>query len=154
MFKKLLALFFVVTLVSACSSHRRGTEIYEDIEIKEKIVEEVEISVPDRVFFEFNTYHLGTEARRTLDTQAEWLLADSVVEVVIEGNTDERGSREYNLALGQKRADAVKKYLVNKGVRSSRITAISNGKEKPWTRGTSEAARAQNRNAQTVVVVR
>lgn len=109
-------------------------------------------SVPaDRVFFAFDSYSIDDEARRILDGQAEWLNRNPNVRVTIEGHADERGTREYNLALGDRRANAARDYLQSRGVSASRMTTISWGKERPAVEGSSEYAWAQNRRAVTVV---
>jgi peptidoglycan-associated lipoprotein len=108
-------------------------------------------NVGDRVFFAFNKSNLSATARATLQRQAAWLKKYSSVTIRIEGNCDERGTQEYNLALGNRRAHAAKAYLVNLGVAASRIATISYGKERPVALGHDEAAWAQNRNAITVV---
>lgn len=108
-------------------------------------------NVGDRVFFAFNKSNLSPTARATLQRQAAWLKAHPQVTIRIEGNCDERGTQEYNLALGNRRAHAAKAYLVNLGIASSRITTISYGKERPVALGHNEAAWAQNRNAISVV---
>lgn len=108
-------------------------------------------NVGDRVFFAFDKSNLSAEARATLDRQAAWLAKYPQVQVQIAGNTDERGTEEYNLALGQRRANAARDYLVAKGVAASRITTISYGKSRPVALGSNEQAWAQNRNAITSV---
>ncbi len=109
-------------------------------------------SVPsDRIFFGTDEYSIDDQDRRTLDAQAAWLLAHPSIGVTIEGHCDERGTREYNLALGDRRANAAKNYLAAKGVPASRMTTISWGKEKPVALGSNEEAWAQNRRAVTVV---
>ncbi|HEY1604015.1 MAG TPA: peptidoglycan-associated lipoprotein Pal [Allosphingosinicella sp.] len=109
-------------------------------------------SVPsDRVFFGTDEYALDDQDRHTLDAQAAWLTAHPAVSVTIEGHCDERGTREYNLALGDRRANAVKDYLQAKGVPAGRMTTISYGKERPVALGSNEEAWAQNRRAVTVV---
>ncbi len=111
------------------------------------------ISAGDLVYFDFDRYEVRGDARETLDKQAAWLGRYPQIRVRIEGNCDERGTREYNFALGARRAEAVKAYLVERGVPASRIDTISYGKEKPLypTEGDSEDAGAKNRNAHTVV---
>src|SRR5579875_752976 len=109
-------------------------------------------SVPsDRVFFGTNEYSIDEKDRQVLDAQAAWLLAHPGIDVTIEGHCDERGTREYNLALGDRRANAVKDYLQAKGIPASRMTTISYGKERPVALGSNEEAWAQNRRAVTVV---
>ena len=109
-------------------------------------------SVPaDRVFFAFDSYSLDDAARTTLDAQAAWLGQNRNVRVTIEGHADERGTREYNLALGDRRANAARAYLEARGVAPSRMQVISWGKERPAAPGSNEEAYAQNRRAVTVV---
>ena len=106
----------------------------------------------DRVYFAFDSAELSPEARATLDKQAEWLKHHPSVRVIIEGHTDERGTREYNLALGERRANAVKNYLVALGIAPERIETISYGKERPAVLGTGEAVWRLNRRAVTKVI--
>jgi peptidoglycan-associated lipoprotein len=106
----------------------------------------------DTVHFALDQYDLDPEARAILDSQLAWLLKFPNVPVSIEGHCDERGTREYNLALGDRRANSAKNYLVAHGVAASRISTISYGKEKPIALGSDEASWAQNRRAVTVVL--
>lgn len=106
----------------------------------------------DRVFFAFDSYDLDAEARATLDRQAAWLRAHPQVRALIAGNADERGTREYNLALGARRAEAARTYLSVRGVATARLETISYGKERPIDPRPSEAGWARNRNAQTVLI--
>jgi peptidoglycan-associated lipoprotein len=108
-------------------------------------------NVGDRVFFAFDQSNLSGDARATLDRQAAWLQRYPQVSVQLAGNCDERGTEEYNLALGQRRANAARDYLVAHGVSGARITTISYGKERPVALGSDEQAYAQNRNAITSV---
>jgi len=109
-------------------------------------------SVPsDRVFFGFDSFSLDAQARSTLDSQAQWLVANPNVRVTIEGHADERGTREYNLALGDRRANAARDYLQSRGVDPGRMTTLSWGKERPAVEGSTEYAWSQNRRAVTVV---
>jgi peptidoglycan-associated lipoprotein len=105
----------------------------------------------DRVFFEFNRSDISPEAQQILERQASWLQHYPNVSVTIEGHCDERGTREYNLALGERRADAVKNVLAAAGIPASRISTISYGKERPIVLGSDEEAWAQNRVAITTV---
>lgn len=105
----------------------------------------------DRVFFGFDQYDLSNEAQATLRAQAEWLREFSNVNVTIEGHCDERGTREYNLALGERRATAAKNYLVALGIDASRLETVSYGKERPAVLGNSEDVWAQNRRSVMVV---
>ncbi len=109
------------------------------------------VNVGDRVFFDFDRYNLKPPARRVLERQAVWLKKYSKVTITVEGHTDERGTREYNLALGDRRANSTKDYLISLGIDPNRIKTISYGKERPVALGSNEAAWAQNRRAVTVV---
>lgn len=105
----------------------------------------------DRVFFGTDIYDLDAEARSILDRQAEWLAKYPNVRITVEGHADERGTREYNLALGDRRANSAKNYLASK-IDTSRISTVSYGKERPAVAGSDESAWAQNRRAVTVVI--
>jgi peptidoglycan-associated lipoprotein len=113
--------------------------------------EDFRTNVGDRVFFAFDKSDISPEARRTLERQAEWLKRYPNVTVTVEGHCDERGTREYNLALGERRATAAKNVLVALGVPANRVTTISYGKERPAVVGSNESAWAQNRRGVTVV---
>jgi peptidoglycan-associated lipoprotein len=102
------------------------------------------------VYFAFDKSNLDAAARAVLDAHAAWLNANANASIKIEGNCDERGSREYNLALGQQRADSVRDYLTAHGVNGSRIDTVSFGEEMPVCSGTGEACWAQNRRADIV----
>ncbi|MFV3075863.1 peptidoglycan-associated lipoprotein Pal [Niveispirillum fermenti] len=108
-------------------------------------------NVGDRVFFGFDKFDLTPEATATLDRQAAWLKQYPAVTVTVEGHADERGTREYNLALGDRRAASVKKYLTALGVDAARVQTISYGKERPAVEGSNEAAWTQNRRGVTVI---
>ena len=110
------------------------------------------VSAGDRVYFELNQDSISAEGSSVLDSQARWLSRYPQVMVRIEGNCDERGTREFNLALGARRAQAVKNYLVTRGVAGSRIATISFGKERPIDPGTGDDAYAHNRNGHTAIV--
>lgn len=113
--------------------------------------EDLAQNVGDRVFFGYDRYDVSDEARMVLDKQAAWLQQYANLSITVEGHADERGTREYNLALGERRANAVKNYLVALGVPASRITTISYGKERPAVVGSDETSWAQNRRGVTVV---
>ncbi|HSK39991.1 MAG TPA: peptidoglycan-associated lipoprotein Pal [Arenibaculum sp.] len=113
--------------------------------------EDLVVNVGDRVFFGFDQYDLTPEARASLDRQAQWLNQYRGVTVTVEGHADERGTREYNLALGERRANSVKNYLVARGVDPNRVSTLSYGKERPAVLGSTEAAWAQNRRGVTVI---
>ncbi|MBC7506960.1 MAG: peptidoglycan-associated lipoprotein Pal [Sandarakinorhabdus sp.] len=107
----------------------------------------------DTVLFPYDSYEIDDEARTILGKQAEWLARYPTVRVTVEGHTDDRGTREYNLALGDRRATAAKNFLAAQGVATGRMTTISYGKERPAVEGDDEAAFARNRRAVTVVAV-
>lgn len=109
-------------------------------------------NVGDRVYFDLDSYVIRPEAYPRLNQQAAWLRQYPQVTIRIEGNADERGTAEYNLALGARRAEAVRTYLVQQGVPASRIDTISFGKERPIAQGSNEEAWARNRNAHTAIV--
>ena len=109
------------------------------------------VNVGDRVFFDYDKAVINAPAQQTLKRQAEWLKLYPGVTVSLEGHCDERGTREYNLALGERRATAVKDFLVALGIDASRVATISYGKERPAALGHNEAAWAQNRRGVTVV---
>lgn len=108
-------------------------------------------TVGDRVFFGYDQYDISSEARSTLDRQAQWLNQYPNTNITIEGHSDERGTREYNLALGERRASAVKNYLISAGVSAARINTISYGKEQPAVVGSDATSWAQNRRGVTRV---
>lgn len=113
--------------------------------------EEFVAEVGDRIFFGFDQSSLSADAQATLDRQAAWLRKYGSARISIEGHCDERGTREYNLALGERRSSAVRDYLVARGIDSSRIDTISYGKERPVAFGGDESAWSQNRRGVTVV---
>ena len=112
----------------------------------------IEAAGSDTILFAFDSYGLEEGARQTLGGQAEWLARNPGVRVSIEGHADERGTREYNLALGERRANAAKNFLAAQGVSADRMSIISYGKERPAVDGSNEEAWAKNRRAVTVVV--
>ena len=113
-------------------------------------VKELAPGVPDRVFFATNESILTTASRETLRKQAEYLRKNSSMNIVLEGHADERGTREYNLALGERRANAAKDYLMTYGISASRISVISYGKERPVDSGSNPLAWSKNRRSVTV----
>lgn len=110
------------------------------------------VNVGDRIYFDLDSYEVRPEAMPRLDAQAQWLQRYPSVTVRIEGNADERGTREYNLALGARRANAVRDFLVAQGITSDRISTISFGKEQPVDPGSGEEAWQKNRNGHTAIV--
>ena len=113
--------------------------------------EDLVANVGDRIFFDFNSQTIRADQRPVLQRQAELMGRYPDVRVQVEGHTDERGTREYNLALGQRRANSTRDVLVASGVNGARISTISYGKDRPAALGSDEAAWAQNRRAVTVV---
>lgn len=110
-----------------------------------------EVEVQDRIFFDYDSFALNAESKKVLDVQAAWLNSDLNINVTIEGHADERGTREYNLALGERRAKSVKDYLVSQGVDARRIKIISYGKERPAFFGATNEIFSKNRRAVTVI---
>ena len=113
--------------------------------------EDLIVNVGDRVFFGYDSSDLDSDALELLQDQVAWLKQNSNVSVTIEGHCDERGTREYNLALGEKRAQAVKNYLIGLGINPDRVSTISYGKERPAVVGSNDGAWAQNRRSVTIV---
>ena len=161
MFKKILCLMAALVLVAACDS-TSGTEGAAGAggaggagskmgAARPGTQEDLVVNVGDRVFYAFDKSDLTPEARATLDRQAAWLKKYATVKVTVEGHCDERGTREYNLALGERRATAAKNYLVAAGITADRVKTVSYGKERPAVLGSNETAWAQNRRAVTVV---
>ena len=111
-----------------------------------------QVNVGDRVFFDLDQYRLGADAQDVLRRQAAWLASYPDIAILVAGNCDERGTREYNLALGERRASIVKNYLVDLGVDPARVQTVSYGKERPLAIGTNENAWQQNRNGFTQIV--
>tara|TARA_B100000686_G_C16472806_1_gene802979 strand:+ start:27 stop:515 length:489 start_codon:yes stop_codon:yes gene_type:complete len=141
-------------VLSACATKKTttdaGGQIQGDVYIGSDTVEYLASGVPDRVFFATNESILTTRSRDTLRKQANWLRKNPEISVVLEGHADERGTREYNLALGERRANAAKDYLMTYGVSASRISVISYGKERPVDSGSNPLAWSKNRRSVTV----
>lgn len=114
-------------------------------------VQDFVVNIGERVYFDTDQYEIRADAEPLLAAQAQWLSRYPSVRVRIEGNADERGTREYNLALGARRANAVRDFLVSQGVSGARIATLSYGKERPIDPGTDEMAWAKNRNARTAI---
>jgi peptidoglycan-associated lipoprotein len=154
---KILGAFAAVALLAACSTPAptastsgAGASAAAPAGIVPGTQEDLVTNVGDRVLFSLNSSTLGAD-KVVLDRQAAWLSKYSTVAVQIAGNCDERGTEEYNIALGQRRANTARDYLVAKGVASSRISTISYGKDRPVDPASNEAAWAKNRNAITSV---
>jgi len=135
---------------SSSSSSTSGPQVIDGVYVGTDTIEMLAVDVPDRVFFAYDSFALNSNAQDTLSKQASWLKANGSVTVAIEGHADERGTREYNLALGDRRANAAKDYLMSQGISANRITTISFGKEKPVVNASNDKAWAQNRRSVTV----
>ena len=115
-------------------------------------LEDFRVNVGERVYFDLDQYRLDTEDQEILKRQAAWLASYPNIRILVAGNADERGTREYNLALGERRANAVKEYLVSLGVAASRVDTVSYGKERPVVAGSDDQSWALNRNGWTQIV--
>ena len=173
MFYKFFISIFIVFFVAACatkpkdtadSSGSGTTSSSSDVSSEEGTITETDgsgivsgsqedliVNVGDRVFFGYDSSDLDSDALELLQDQVAWLKQNSDVTVTIEGHCDERGTREYNLALGEKRAQAVKNYLIGLGINPDRVSTISYGKERPAVVGSNDGAWAQNRRSVTIV---
>ncbi len=147
-------LFVVLTtlILSACSTAKKSGNIDGDVYTGKETVKFLASGVPDRIFFATNKSSLTTASRETLRKQATYLRKNKSLNVTIEGHADERGTREYNLALGERRANAAKDYLMTYGISGKRISVISYGKEKPINPASTPLAWSQNRRSVTVKV--
>ena len=150
--KKFLVIVLAGVVLTACATQKKQTAgmMQGDVYTGTDTVEYLATGVKDRVFFATNKSTLTTASRDTLRKQAAWMRKKSDVSVVLEGHADERGTREYNLALGERRANAVKDYLMTYGISGSRISVISYGKERPVNSGSTPLAWSQNRRSVTV----
>ncbi len=150
--KNILAIVFATLILSACSTAKKTGDIDGDVYTGKETVEYLASGVPDRVFFATNKSALTTASRATLRKQATFLRKNKNLNVTIEGHADERGTREYNLALGERRANAARDYLMTYGISGKRISVISYGKEKPVNPKSSPISWSQNRRSVTVKV--
>ncbi|NCB49334.1 MAG: peptidoglycan-associated lipoprotein Pal [Alphaproteobacteria bacterium] len=163
---KLLTLVMISGLLAGCSTMDKPSDMVvqnengtfgwgEDIDISSlkatDYAKRFESDVDDIVFFSFNQYDLSKDSLDTLKTQIDWLKDHPKALVLIEGHADERGTREYNLALGERRAESIVQYLIANGISSARIKLISYGKERPMVSGSNEEAWSKNRRAVTKV---
>ena len=144
-------------VLSACATKKEVTtstdiqgQMQSDVYTGTDTVEYLADGVPDRVFFATNESILTTASRETLRAQAAWLRKNSSINIVLEGHADERGTREYNLDLGERRANSAKDYLMTYGISSDRISVLSYGKERPVDGGSSPLAWSKNRRSVTV----
>ena len=154
--RNILLIIMAAFILSACAAkttkkiETQTTQIAGDTFTGEETVKYLATGVPDRVFFATNKSVLTTASRDTLRKQAAWLRENKSINVTVEGHCDERGTREYNLALGERRANAAKDYLMTYGISSNRISVISYGKERPINSGSTPLAWSQNRRSVTV----
>ena len=150
--KNLLLVVLACFALSACATAKKTGNIDGDVYTGTDTVEYLAKGVPDRVFFATNKSALTTKSRDTLRKQATFLRKNKSLNVTIEGHADERGTREYNLALGERRANSVKDYLMTYGISGKRISVISYGKERPVNTASTPLAWSQNRRSVTVKV--
>ena len=148
--KNLILIAFATLILNACSTAKKADGLDGDVYTGKETVEFLASGVPDRVFFATNKSSLTTKSRETLRKQATFLRKNKNLSVTIEGHADERGTREYNLALGERRANAAKDYLMTYGISSDRITVLSYGKERPVDSGSNPLAWSKNRRSVTV----
>lgn len=179
MFKRFLTIFALVLLVSACATQNvqddvsistdgemvaagaevQGMDGYSSDELgadeyngaNPGTQQDLVVNVGDRIYFGYDQHSLTYEAKEVIENQSLWLKKYPNINLVIEGHCDERGTREYNLALGEKRAVSVRNYLVALGIDPARLETISYGKERPAVTGSDEEAWAQNRRSVLVV---
>ena len=169
MFYRILLSIFFTAFIAACSTTPKDTSSStgsgsttstststststdtETVNIEPGSQEDLIVNVGDRVYFAYNSYELDADAQELLQDQVAWIKQYDK-SVVIEGHCDERGTREYNLALGEKRAQAVKNYLTSMGIQGAKISTISYGKERPAVVGSNDGAWSQNRRSVTTV---
>ena len=153
-FKNSLLILTACLVLTACATKKEATtgmgQMQGDVYTGTDSVKYLADGVPDRVFFATNETVLTTASRETLRAQAAWLRKNSSINVVLEGHADERGTREYNLALGERRANSAKDYLMTYGISSDRISVLSYGKERPVDAGSNPLAWSKNRRSVTV----
>jgi peptidoglycan-associated lipoprotein len=153
-YKNTLLILAACLVLTACATKKEAADMQgqmqSDVYTGTDTVEYLADGVPDRVFFATNETILTTASRETLRAQAAWLRKNSSINVVLEGHADERGTREYNLALGERRANSAKDYLMTYGISSDRISVLSYGKERPVDAGSNPLAWSKNRRSVTV----
>jgi len=151
-FKKLMVVLLASAALTACatSTKKSSGKMAGDVYSGSDTIEYLATGVADRVFFATNKTTLTTAARDILRKQAAWMRKKSKLSFTLEGHADERGTREYNLALGERRANAAKDYLMTYGISGNRLSVISYGKERPVNSGSTPLAWSQNRRSVTV----
>jgi peptidoglycan-associated lipoprotein len=153
--KKIATLLLVLasTFIASCTTQQAtAPQIDSDIYTGNETIKYLADGVPDRIFFATNKYNISSKGIETLSKQANYLKSNPNLNVTLEGHADERGTREYNLALGEKRANAVKDYLISNGISSARVNVISYGKERPVNPASNAIAWSQNRRTVTVKI--
>ena len=148
--KNTFLLVLACFVLSACATKKVTKGMQSDVYTGKDTVEYLASGVPDRVFFATNETVLTTSSRETLRKQAAWLRKNSKLTIVLEGHADERGTREYNLAIGERRANAAKDYLMTYGISSDRISVLSYGKERPVDSASNALAWSKNRRSVSV----
>ncbi|OYY40926.1 peptidoglycan-associated lipoprotein Pal [Reyranella sp.] len=149
---KALSALAAMFLIAACSSNNdTQTASAATTSVTPGSVGDFRQNVGDRVFFDTDSSTVREDGRQTLNRQAEWLKKYGNYQITIEGHCDERGTREYNLALGERRANAARQYLIAQGIPAARLKTVSYGKERPDPVGSDEAAWARNRRAVTAL---
>lgn len=146
-FMKVAAIVLPLVAVTACSSTNNDANLSSESTMKSEAKELQELRQVNTVYFDFDRYNVKSDYATALDAHATFLRTHPSFSVVIEGHADERGTPEYNIALGERRANAVKAYLQSRGVGTNQVSIVSYGKEKPAVLGHDEAAHAKNRRA-------
>ena len=148
--KNILVILLSTLAISACSTAKKSGSSSGDVYTGNETIKYLASGVKDRVFFATNSSSLTTASRDTLRKQADYLRKNKKLNIVLEGHADERGTREYNLALGEKRANSAKDYLMTYGISSDRISVLSYGKERPVDSGSTPLAWSKNRRSVTI----
>ena len=152
-YRNAILVLLMSLVLTACATKKTpttGAQMQGDVYTGTDTVKYLADGVPDRVFFATNESVLTTRSRETLRKQAGWLRQNPSINIVVEGHADERGTREYNLALGERRANAAKDYLMTYGISADRLSVISYGKERPVDSGSNPLAWSKNRRSVTV----
>jgi len=151
--KKIFSVIAFAMLFSACQSKTSNDNLVSDnsasndgMQYRAVKIENTQLA-DSTVFFDYNSDSLSSDGQKTLDNQVKWLKDNSDARITIEGHCDQRGSKEYNYALGKKRAVAAKKYLIDQGVNSSKIRVVTYGKDRPAVKGEGEEVWSKNRRA-------
>ena len=149
--RSILVVTALCTLAACSTTSNTPEETNEGVVASRDQIDELENKVGDRVFFELDSSALTPDAQETLRKQAAFMSQNPKLKAMIEGHCDERGTREYNLALGERRANEAKEYLMNLGISSNRLSTVSYGKERPAVLGSNDWAWSQNRRAVTTL---